>query len=224
MDYPAEFKNKKVVILDYQLGNLFSVKQACDVVGMHSILSSDKDEIVGADAIILPGVGAFKEAMYNLKNLDIIEPLKDFVKSGKPLFGICLGLQLLFTESEEFGSNGGLNLISGSINKFTNAPTLKNNAKVPHIGWNTIEDSNNAFHISALKDVSNNEFMYFVHSYYVDISDSSVILSRTIYEGVDFCSSIMYNSNIFATQFHPEKSGIKGVSIYKNWAILNKLI
>jgi glutamine amidotransferase len=224
MEYSAEFKNKKVVILDYQLGNLFSVKQACDVVGMHSKVSSDKNEIADADAIILPGVGAFKEAMYNLKVLDIIEPLKDFVLSGKPLFGICLGLQLLFTESEEFGSNGGLNFISGSIKKFTNAPTLNINAKVPHIGWNTIEDTNNTFGKTALKDISNNEFVYFVHSYYVNVANENVVLSRTTYEGVEFCSSITNNSNIFATQFHPEKSGIKGVSIYKNWASINNLI
>ena len=102
--------------------------------------------------------------IFDLKDLDIIEPLKDFVGSGKPLFGICLGLQLLFTESEEFGTNGGLNFISGSIKKFTNAPTLNINAKVPHIGWNTIKDSNNAFVKTPLKDISNNEFMYFVHS------------------------------------------------------------
>jgi glutamine amidotransferase len=224
MEYPAEFKKKKVVILDFQLGNLFSVKQACDVVGMHSTLSSDKDEIIGADAIILPGVGAFKEAMYNLKNLDIIEPLKDFVESGKPLFGICLGLQLLFTESEEFGSNGGLNFISGSVKKITTASTLNINAKVPHIGWNNIEDSNNVFKKTALKDISNNEFMYFVHSYYVEPAYENVVLSRTSYEGVVFCSSIINNTNIFATQFHPEKSGMKGISIYKNWALINNLI
>lgn len=224
MEYSAEFKNKKVVILDYQLGNLFSVKQACDIVGMHSIVTSNKNQIAGADAIILPGVGAFKEAMYNLKVLDIIEPLKDFVERGKPLFGICLGMQLLFTESEEFGSSGGLNFISGSTKKFTNVPTLNINAKIPHIGWNTIKDSNNAFEKTALKDISNNEFMYFVHSYFVNPANENVVLSKTSYEEVDFCSSITNNSNIFATQFHPEKSGMKGVSIYKNWALINNLI
>ena len=131
---------------------------------------------------------------------------------------------MLFTESEEFGSNGGLNFISGSIKKFTNAPTLNINAKVPHIGWNTIKDSNNAFGKTALKDISNNEFMYFVHSYYVDVADENVVLSKTLYEEVDFCSSVTNNSNIFATQFHPEKSGMKGISIYKNWALINNLI
>jgi glutamine amidotransferase len=219
-----DIKLKKVVIIDYQLGNLFSVKQACDVVGLQSFITSDKKDIYEADAIILPGVGAFREAMCNLKELDMIEPLKDFVQSGKPLFGICLGLQLLFTESEEFGSNGGLNFINGYIRKFTNSKTLNKNAKVPHIGWNKIVECNNSFGISPLIDVSNNEFMYFVHSYYVEATNSNIIISKTIYEGVDFCSSISFNSNIFATQFHPEKSGKLGVSIYRNWAIQNNLI
>lgn len=224
MEYYAGFNKKKVVIIDYQLGNLFSVKQACDVVGIQANISSVQDDINTADAIILPGVGAFKEAMFNLKELDIIEPLKDFVQSGRPLFGICLGMQLLFTESQEFGSNGGLNFIYGSIKNFTNSTTLKKNAKVPHIGWSKIIDYNNSFGFTPLKEVSNDEFMYFVHSYYVDAINPSVILSKTIYEGVDFCSSILYKSNIFATQFHPEKSGMKGVSIYRNWATQNKLI
>ena len=218
MEYSAEFKNKKVVILDYQLGNLFSVKQACDVVGMHSKVSSDKNEIADADAIILPGVGAFKEAMYNLKDLDIIEPLKDFVGSGKPLFGICLGLQLLFTESEEFGTNGGLNFISGSIKKFTNAPTLNINAKVPHIGWNTIKDSNNAFVKTPLKDISNNEFMYFVHSYFVECNNQNDVLGTTHY-GQDFVSAFQHD-NIIGMQFHPEKSHQFGMELLKNFTKL----
>lgn len=215
---------KKVVIIDYQLGNLFSVKQACDVVGLQSIVSSDKNDINAADAIILPGVGAFKEAMYNLKELDIIEPMKDFAQSGKPLFGICLGLQLLFTESEEFGSKGGLDLINGYVKKFTNSKTLNKNAKVPHIGWNKIIECNKPFGLTPLNEISNNEFMYFVHSYYVEATNPNIILSQTIYEGVDFCSSILFNTNIFATQFHPEKSGKLGVSIYKNWALQNNLL
>src|SRR5690606_23373957 len=109
---------KTVIILDYQLGNLFSVKQACERVGIGAKISSAKEDIVAADGIILPGVGAFGEAMSNMKTLDLIEPLKDFVAAGKPLFGVCLGQQLLFTESEEFGSSKGLNFIPGSIKKF----------------------------------------------------------------------------------------------------------
>jgi len=112
--------NKNILILDFQLGNLFSVNQACENVGINAHISSDFHEIGKADGIILPGVGAFKEAMSNMKNLELINPLNDYVNSGKPLFGICLGLQLLFSESEEFGSGAGLNYIDGLVKSFSN--------------------------------------------------------------------------------------------------------
>src|SRR5688500_5452263 len=111
-------KKKLVIILDYQLGNLFSVQQACDRVGLNAVISSNKDDIEKADAVILPGVGAFGEAMSNMHKLDLVEPLKDFVSESKPLFGVCLGQQLLFTESEEFGASKGLDFIPGVIKKF----------------------------------------------------------------------------------------------------------
>lgn len=223
MQYSAEFNLKKVVILDYHLGNLFSVKQACDILGINSVISSDKNEIKSADGVILPGVGAFREAMTNLEKLDLINPLKDFVNSSKPLFGICLGLQLLFTESEEFGSSGGLDIIPGTIQKFTTSKSLLPGAKVPNIGWNNITQENILFENSPLCDVNNNEYMYFVHSYFVNANDNSIILSKTNYMEVIYCSSIQ-SKNIFATQFHPEKSGVKGLSIYRNWALRNNLL
>lgn len=213
---------KKVVIIDYSLGNLFSVKQACDTVGMNAKISSEKIDIEGADALILPGVGAFIEAMTNLENLKLVTVIKDVVNSGKPIFGICLGLQLLFTRSEEFGSGEGLNLIDGVIKKF---PATYNDKKikVPQIAWNKIYSSKQSWKDSPLKDIEENEFMYFVHSYYVDPSEESCVMTLTDYEGLEYCSGIAKN-NIFATQFHPEKSAEKGISIYRNWATINNLL
>jgi glutamine amidotransferase len=213
---------KKVIIIDYQLGNLFSVKQACDTVGINAEISSNRDDILNADALILPGVGAFIEAMINLKKFGLDIAIQTKVNSGTPIFGICLGQQLLFSESEEFGSGKGLDLISGTIKRFPE--TIGNRkVKVPHIAWNTIFNSNKEWQNTALKDLNDNEFMYFIHSYYVKPKDDSCILTLTNYDGIEFCSSILKN-NIFATQFHPEKSAAKGISIYKNWALINNLL
>jgi len=213
---------KNVIIIDYQLGNLYSVKQACDTVGINAKISCEKDDILNADALILPGVGAFNEAMNNLKKLNLDLAIIQKVKSGVPIFGICLGLQLLFTESEEFGAGKGLDLISGVIKRF---PELYQNRKirVPQITWNTIYNHDQDWGKTALKEIRNNEFMYFIHSYYVEPQDKNNILTQTNYDGVEFCSSVNYQ-NIFATQFHPEKSSDKGLSIYKNWALIYKLI
>jgi len=212
----------KVVIIDYNLGNLFSVKQACDIVGINSKISSNKLDIEEADALILPGVGAFIEAMNNLEKLDLVNPIKAAVKKGKPFFGICLGLQLVFTKSEEFGSGNGLDLIPGIIKKFpTEFETKK--IKVPQIAWNKIYSYKQSWNNTPLFNISENEFMYFVHSYYVSPSSEDCIVAKTNYEGLEYCSAIS-KGNIFATQFHPEKSAEKGINIYKNWAKNNKLI
>lgn len=213
---------KKIVIIDYQLGNLFSVKQACDTVGINAEISSNREDILNADALILPGVGAFIEAMNNLKKFSLDTAIQNKVNGGTPIFGICLGQQLLFTESEEFGAGKGLDLISGIIKRFPET-FEERKVKVPHIAWNTIFKLNQEWDNTALKDLSNNDFMYFIHSYYVKPSDDACILTQTNYDGIEFCSSILKN-NIFATQFHPEKSADKGISIYKNWALINNLL
>lgn len=213
---------KKVVIIDYQLGNLFSVKQACDTVGINSEISSNREDILNADALILPGVGAFIEAMNNLKKFGLDTAIQIKVSGGTPIFGICLGQQLLFTESEEFGAGKGLDLISGIIKRFPET-IEERKVKVPHIAWNIIFTLKQEWGKSALKDLNNNEFMYFIHSYYVKPFDDDCILTLTNYDGIEFCSSILKN-NIFATQFHPEKSADKGISIYKNWALINNLL
>jgi glutamine amidotransferase len=213
---------KKVVIIDYQLGNLFSVKQACDAVGINAEISSSREDILNADALILPGVGAFIEAMNNLKKFALDTATQSKVLGGTPIFGICLGQQLLFTESEEFGAGKGLDLISGIIKRFPET-TAGRKVKVPHIAWNTIFKLDQEWENTALNDLSNNDFMYFIHSYYVKPFDDSCVLTQTNYDGIEFCSSILKN-NIFATQFHPEKSAEKGISIYKNWALINNLL
>ena len=213
---------KKVVIIDYQLGNLFSVKQACDAVGINAEISSNREDILNADALILPGVGAFIEAMNNFKKFSLDTAIQNKVNGGTPIFGICLGQQLLFTESEEFGAGKGLNLISGIIKRFPET-FEERKVKVPHIAWNTIFKLNQEWNKTALSDLNNNDFMYFIHSYYVKPSDDACILTQTNYDGFEFCSSILKN-NIFATQFHPEKSADKGISIYKNWALINNLL
>jgi glutamine amidotransferase len=213
---------KKVIIIDYHLGNLFSVKQACDTVGMMADISDNSEEILNADALILPGVGAFNEAMNNLSRLGLKETIMNKVSHGTPLFGVCLGQQLLFTESEEFGATKGLDIVSGVIKRFPEMH-LGEKIRVPHIAWNTIETAEQNWKSSPFNGLYESEYMYFVHSYYVVPSDNKVILSNTNYDGIQFCSSIQKN-NVFATQFHPEKSGEKGISIYKNWATMNNLL
>lgn len=197
-------------IIDYKLGNLFSVNQACIHSGLNPLLISDPDQLKNVDGIILPGVGAFGEAELNLKNLNLGEAIVQEVVKGKPLLGVCLGMQLLFEGSEEFGNYKGLGLIKGKIKKFTNP---KKEMKVPHTGWNEIDFVKND---KILKNISPGELMYFVHSFYAEPQNENDICTTTKYFDSKFTSSIL-KENIFATQFHPEKSGQKGIQLYMNW-------
>lgn len=207
--------SKKIVIVDYQLGNLFSVHQACLNEGVDATISSEKSVLLKADALILPGVGAFGDAMNSLNKLDLVEPIKDFVSSGKPFMGVCLGLQLLFFESEEFGSFKGLGLVQGTVRKFATRDSKNKKILVPQIAWNQIHEKN-SWKQTPLQGIKNGEYMYFVHSFYVCPENPSELLSETTYGDVTYCSSIRKN-NIFAAQFHPEKSAVEGLKIYKNW-------
>ena len=210
----------RVAIVDYKVGNLFSVEQACKTVGLESVITDRPDDILAADALILPGVGAFGEAMKNLYELNLIDPLKKFSDSGKPFMGICLGMQLLFSKSEEFGNCEGLNLIKGEVLKFPARNINGKKIKIPQIGWNQIfnpSKSGNAWDSTPLGNIKKGEFMYFVHSFYVAASGSENILSTTEYEGIKYCSAVI-KKNIFATQFHPEKSAENGLKIYRYWA------
>lgn len=215
---------KNVAIIDYKMGNLFSVQHACKNVGLNPIITSETKIIEKADAAILPGVGAFGEAMEILKKLDLIVVIKEFIASEKPFMGICLGYQLLFTESEEFGRNEGLNIFEGLVKKFSFEVNGSKNTKIPQIGWNQIYklDNNGNCELSPIHSIMNGEYMYFVHSYYVEPSEDDIKLTRTIYDGFEYCSSIL-KKNVFASQYHPEKSAKEGLKIYKNWSeIINK--
>jgi len=212
----------KVIIVDYQLGNLFSVRQALLNIGLETEISSDPHVVAGGDALILPGVGAFGDAMNSLNKLDLVKPMRDVVDAGKPFMGICLGLQLLFTESEEFGSSKGLDLIPGTVRRFANVDRDGNTVRVPQIAWNSIHPARD-WKGTPLQGLAGDDYMYFVHSFFVQPEAKSVQLADTQYYNTTYTSAILEN-NIFACQFHPEKSAEKGLLIYKTWATLNKLL
>ncbi|MDZ4726927.1 MAG: imidazole glycerol phosphate synthase subunit HisH [Leptospira sp.] len=208
-----------VVIVDYDMGNLFSVQHACKKVGLEHTVSSDPEKISNAEAIILPGVGAFGDAMVHLKKLDLISPILDFVATGRPLMGICLGMQLLFSESEEFGSTKGLDIISGNVLKFPKISPTGKTLAIPQINWNSIQkpkSRKDSWNDSPLRENSEKDFMYFIHSFYVSPQNVSDVIAFTDYEGFEYCSAIQRN-NVFAVQFHPEKSGEKGIRIYSSF-------
>ncbi len=197
-----------IAIIDYGAGNLHSVKNALDFLGTESIITGDKNEILSADKIILPGVGAFGDAMKCLSDSGLVETVKEAAKSGKPFLGICLGLHLLFEESEETPDVKGLGIFKGKIVKIPDNSSLK----IPHMGWNSITVTKDS---KILKNIGNEPYVYFVHSYYVDATDKSIISAYTEYgERLDIA---VEKDNIFATQFHPEKSGDVGMQILKNF-------
>ncbi len=203
-----------VAIIDYGMSNLHSIDAACRHTGLSSIITSKEDQIMTSKIAILPGVGAFGTAMSHLNDTGLDICIKNFVSTGKPFVGICLGLQLLFNESEEFGTNEGLGLVSGTVKKFTYSDDGKYKYPVPQIGWNAISQVENRWETTPLENNSDGDFMYFVHSYYVEPEDNSVIISKTVYGDTIYCSAIK-QKNIFATQFHPEKSGPIGLKTYE---------
>ena len=213
----------EVAIIDYKMGNLHSVKAACDKVGLASTISSDPDEINDCIAAILPGVGSFPQAMKNINDLKLDNCIYRFVEKGKILFGICLGMQLLFDISNEFGSNNGLGIIKGRAEKFNFSSKNSKIYPIPQIGWNRIYEKKIFWKDTILNNNKNGDFMYFLHSNFVLPMAEEIILSKTIYGYHEFCSSIKIN-NIFATQFHPEKSGESGINLYRNLKVLIKNI
>jgi glutamine amidotransferase len=215
---------KQIAIIDYEMGNLFSVQRACGQVGLNSLVTADAAAIMKSDAMILPGVGAFGDAMNNLKRLDLIAPIKEFIESGKPFMGICLGMQLLMSESEEFGFHKGLDIIKGTVVKFPTLGSEQRAIKVPQVGWNRVyrlPHDESMWRNSLLRGIANNEYMYFVHSFYTVPEDPKLILSFTDYEGTEYSSSFSLK-NIFACQFHPEKSATAGMKIYENFVSVIK--
>jgi glutamine amidotransferase len=199
-----------IAIIDYGMGNLRSVQKGFERVGREAVVTSDAKTILSAGKVVLPGVGAFPDCMRNLEQNGLIDAVHQTVRSGKPFLGICLGLQLLFTESEEFGISKGLDIIKGRVVRFK-GPEFTG-LKIPHMGWNTISIKRRA---PALQDVPDNSHVYFVHSFHVVPEDKNVIATTTPY-GIEFVSSI-WKDNIFAVQFHPEKSQTLGLSILKRF-------
>ena len=202
-----------IVIVDYQMGNLRSVQKAFEKVGFDAEISSDPHVIAAAEKLVLPGVGAFRDAINEIRRRDLVRPISDHIESQKPFLGICLGLQLLFDVSYEDGEFEGLGLIPGEVIKFE----LPKAFKVPHMGWNRVSISKpNTIFPSEL----NEEFFYFVHSYFVRPKDPSVIALEADY-GKNFCAAIQHE-NLFASQFHPEKSQSVGLRLLKSFAQLNR--
>jgi glutamine amidotransferase len=196
-----------VAIVDYQMGNLHSVQKACAKVGIKSKLVNQAADIRRAKAVILPGVGAFGQAMQHLTSRRLIKALKEAAASGKPFLGICLGMQLLFDYSEEFGRHEGLGLLAGKVVPFPKK------LKVPHMGWNQISlQHKNPF----FRGVPDNAYMYFVHSFYCVPEDPKVVVTTTDY-GRTFASAVG-QGHICGIQFHPEKSQNNGLTIYRNLA------
>jgi len=210
----------KVAIIDYGMGNVTNIRRACTTSGINAFVTADKQDIISADALILPGVGAFGDAMDALDKLDLTAFITDCVSKGIPLLGICLGMQLCMSESFEFGKHKGLNFISGKVIRFDNPKDSDGQIlKIPQVGWNYIIYPNadrNSRKGTLLDSIDEGELMYFVHSYYTVPDDRNVCLSASNYGGINFCSALQYK-NIMACQFHPEKSAVQGLKIYRNF-------
>jgi len=211
-----------VAVVDYGLGNLFSVQQACAHAEMPAAITSDRGRLAAADAVFLPGVGSFGDAMASLRRLGLVDFLKEQAAGGKPIVGICLGLQLLMTESAEFGRHEGLGIVGGRVVRFDDPREQNRILKVPQVGWNRIYPTPSPDFEGAtgwtdgpLEGIKAGAYMYFVHSFYVVPQDPSVVMSVSNYGDVEFCSSLICG-NIFASQFHPERSGEQGLKIYRN--------
>lgn len=204
-----------ITIIDYGVGNLRSVEKAFTYLGYQALVTSDPGTVRNADKVVMPGVGAFGKAMENLKSAGMVPVVKEVIGSGRPFLGICLGLQLLFEESAEVFDGRpakvkGLGILTGEVLKFQSAEL-----KVPQIGWNRIRITKDN---PVLHGIDNNSYVYFVHSYYVKPADAGLIVCATDY-GIDYCSGIA-GGNVYAFQFHPEKSSRVGLRILKNFAEL----
>jgi len=203
--------NQKIIIVDYGMANLRSVQKAFEKFGAQAEISGDPQRLAEADKLVLPGVGAFRDAIARLREVGLDQPIRAHVQSGKPFFGICLGLQLLFTTSYEDGVYSGLDLFPGDVVRFPEHSGLK----VPHMGWNQLRIKKPAPHLGGLPA---EPAVYFVHSYYVVPKDMRIVATETDYP-TPFTSAI-WHENVFATQFHPEKSQKVGLTMLRNFIAL----
>ena len=202
-----------IAIIDYGAGNIQSVYKALKYLGCDAFVTNEREKILSADGAILPGVGSFGDTVDSMEKFGINNTVIDFTKSGKPFLGICLGLQLLFPESEESPNKKGLSIFDGSITKIPSDGTLK----IPHIGWNSLDIKKRD---GLFKGIDNNPYVYFVHSYYLTAKNRDIVSSQTQYGALIDAS--VEKENIMAVQFHPEKSGEVGLKILKNFADMTK--
>jgi len=198
-----------IAVVDYGRGNLGSVEQAFRRLGLRAVITQDPRLVEDAEAVVLPGDGAFHDAMATLGALGLLEPMRDCLHSGRPFLGICLGYQLLFTESEEFGHGKGLDVIPGAVRRFSAGP------KVPHMGWNQVDHRGD---LRLFDGIPSGAHFYFVHSYYPETSDSSLRTATCTY-GVTFPAAVE-RGGLYATQFHPEKSQGWGLRLLENFAAI----
>lgn len=196
-----------IVIIDYGVGNLFSLKSSFEKIGEKAIVTSDKDILLNADRVILPGVGAFGDAADKLNESGLFDFVKDLSKTGKPIMGICLGMQLLFDKGYEYGEHEGLGLIKGEVRPISDV--IPKNLKIPHIGWNSLKFKKDS---KLFKYLNDGDFVYFVHSFYGADCEESV--SAVSEYGADLTASVE-SGNVYGCQFHPEKSGDTGLKILK---------
>lgn len=203
---------RMIAIIDYDAGNLKSVEKALKFLGEEAVITRQKEEILNADKVILPGVGAFGDAMHNLNQFGLVDVIKEVVDLGKPFLGICLGLQLLFERSEESPGVKGLGILKGEILRIPDCPGLK----IPHMGWNSLKIKPEAKLFKGLED----PYVYFVHSYYLKAADESIVAATTEYSTIIHAS--VQSGNVFACQFHPEKSSRVGLQILRNFAEMEK--
>ena len=203
-----------IAIIDYGMGNLRSVQKGFEKIGAEAVVTADPQVVLQADRVVLPGVGAFRDCMRNLEQGGFVEPILRVIREGRPFLGICVGMQLLFTDSVEFGLYQGLNVIPGHVLRFPDDMRVADERlKVPQMGWNQLRFKRRPPAFEGIAEGSN---VYFVHSYYVQPDSDDVIATTTDY-GIEFCSSV-WKDNIVATQFHPEKSQDVGLRILKNFA------
>ena len=210
-------KSPRVAIIDYGVGNLLSVQRGLESCGADVIISNEPDEILKSDHVVLPGVGAFGNAIQALEMLDLPSLINEAVKQGKPFLGICLGMQLLLDESEEFGIHQGLGLISGKVQAIPTHATSGEILKIPHIGWNNLVEANNAtWENTWLNNNKYGDAMYFVHSFMANPYHQEHRLADCIYGGHRI-TAVIRKDNIMGCQFHPEKSGVLGLKILQEF-------
>ena len=208
-----------IAVIDYGVGNLFSLLSSLNYVGLDTKLTNNIEEIKNAERIILPGVGAFRDAIGNLEKYGLKEILINEAKNGKPFLGICLGMQMLFEKSYEYGEYEGLGLINGTVQEIKKYIPKNSDLKIPHMGWNSLAINDGFKDDKILKDVDNNEYVYYVHSYFAK-TDTKNIVAYSEY-GTKI-PGIVKNENVYGMQFHPEKSGDTGLKLLKNWGELIK--